>query len=138
MMKRSPIVGSLVAAILVFAFVVACSMPLPARQDSAKKGVLTGGSLGAVTGSLIGAALPIPEGKEKAQTIEALLDRLADLKKQKAAIEKEEGEVSAMVKEKMRSLQLRLKQLGVDGEGIPLPKQERYDLKDAPKDKKDG
>lgn len=61
---------------------------------------------------------------------------MAELKKQKAAIEREEGEVSALLREKMRFLQQRLEALGVDGKGVPLPKQEGEDKgRTGPKDK---
>src|SRR5687768_8661152 len=105
-MKRTSILGGILATLLVLAFAVACSMPIGARfyppEDAPKS--------------------PPPKVPPKNQSVEALLERLAELKKQKAAIEKEEAEVSALLREKIQHLKERLKSLGVDADALPPPK----------------
>ena len=50
-------------------------------------------------------------------TVENLIVRLAELKKQKANIEKAEGETTALLKEKLRQQRQRLNGLGVTDDG---------------------
>jgi hypothetical protein len=115
--KRIPSLGGVLAALLVLAVVLVCSLPALA-QPSAGPSV-------PVSDAVRSCPLPPESGPATppmATTIDALIARLADIKAKKAALDKAEKETVALLKDKFTQQKERLKQLGVPAEdSAPTP-----------------
>jgi hypothetical protein len=120
--KRIPILGGVLAALLVLAVVLVWSLPALAQPSERPIGPPSAGPPVSDPLTCIQQADPAPATPPMATTIDALIARLADIKAKKAALGKAEKETVALLKDKFTQQKERLKQLGVPVEdSAPLP-----------------
>jgi hypothetical protein len=115
--KRFPILGGVLAALLVLAVVLVCSLPALAQPSAAPSVPVSDAVRSCPLPPEAGPATP-----PMATTIDALIARLADIKAKKAALDKAEKETVTLLKEKLKQQKERLRKLGVPVEDTaPLP-----------------
>jgi hypothetical protein len=116
--KRIPILGGVLAALLVLAVVLVWSLPATAQPSDRP----SAGPPVSAPSSFFQQPDPAPATPPRAASIDDLIGRLADIKAKKAALDKAEKETVALLKDKFKQQKERLKQLGVPVEdSAPLP-----------------
>jgi hypothetical protein len=113
--KRIPILGGLLAALLVLAVVLVSSLPALA-QPSAEPSVPVPYSV-----PLVPQPNPAPAPRPKASSIDDLIAKLADIQARKAALDRAEKETVILLKEKLKQQKERLNKLGVPVEESAPP-----------------